>query len=137
VLDEGHVQALWSVGLRGDLTPVLEQLDDLGPAFRARAADLLVVVDVPPEVALARLERRRSRHSRIQHLDRPERLAELRRGADLLDRLAAWWPGRPDVHPEVVRLDGTAGDGTDLGRLAARIAAAASAAASLPAAPPG
>lgn len=128
VLDEGHVQALWSVGLRGDLTPVLAQLDARGSTFRARAADLLVVVDVPPEVALARLERRRSRHSRTQRLDRSERLAELQRGAALLDRLAAWWPGRPGTDPEVVRLDGTAGDGADLDRLADRIGAAAAAA---------
>ena len=127
IVDEGQVQALWSIGLRGDVGPVLTALD---AARGRRPADLLVVVTVPPEVALARLARRASRHSRTQGLDARAGLAELHRGAALLDRLVDWWPGAAR-HRAVVSLDGTADDAADLDLLVDRICDAVGTARSL------
>lgn len=90
VLDEGPVQALWSTGLRGDVTPLLAALERRAPTA---GADVLVVVRVPADVALARLAARPSQHSRTQRLPAADRLAELERGAALLDRLVEWWSG--------------------------------------------
>ncbi|MBM7808966.1 thymidylate kinase [Geodermatophilus bullaregiensis] len=118
LVDEGLVQALWSIGLRGDVEPVLAALD-AGP--RRPTADLLVVVRVPPELALDRLAHRSSRHSRTQLLDERERLAELARGARLLDRLVEWWSGRAPGSCEVLTLDGSADDGADHAALVDRI----------------
>ena len=78
IVDEGQVQALWSIGLRGDVEPGARcpgrrAPPDPGRPARRRAA-------CPPEVALARLAARASRHSRTQLLDEAERLAELRAG---------------------------------------------------------
>ena len=103
----------------GDVGPVLAALD---AAPRRTPADLLVVVRVPPEVALARLAARASRHSRTQLLDEPERLAELERGARLLDQLVVWWSGRwPDR--SVTTLDGAHDDAADHDQLLDRICA--------------
>ena len=129
IVDEGQVQALWSIGLRGDVEPVLAALDAGG---RRRPADLLVVVRVPPEVALARLARRASRHSRTQALDGRAGLAELRRGAALLDRLVDWWPGASSGTAAVLTLDGTVDDAADHEPLLDRICAAVDVAGSLP-----
>lgn len=119
IVDEGLVQALWSIGLRGDVRPVLAVLD---AAPRRAPAGLLVVVRVPPELALARLAARSSRHSRTQLLDESERLAELERGARLLDELVDWWSGRcPDR--TVTTLDGADDDAPDHDRLLDRICA--------------
>jgi hypothetical protein len=104
IVDEGPVQCLWSLGLRGDPDPALRVLE---AAVRWRSADLLVVVRTDPEVAAARLSTRRSRHSRVQALPLPDQLAELLRGDLLLDGLVRWWgstTGRPD---RVVEVDGT------------------------------
>jgi hypothetical protein len=104
IVDEGPVQCLWSLGLRGDVRPALDVLEGSG---RWRSADLLVVVRVDPAVAAARLASRRSQHSRIQQLPAQQRMAELLRGEELLDRLVRWWvraTGRPD---RVVAADGT------------------------------
>jgi thymidylate kinase len=119
LVDEGLVQALWSIGLRGDVGPVLSALD---ASRRAPRADLLVVVRVEPDVALARLAARPSRHSRTQLLDETRRLAELRRGAELLDELVDWWAGRGAG--AVLTLDGAADSGDDHARLVDRICAA-------------
>jgi hypothetical protein len=104
IVDEGPVQCLWSLGLRGDVEPALRVLES---AAGWRSADLLVVVRIDPVVAAARLGARRSQHSRIQQLPAQERHAELLRGELLLDRLVRWWgstTGRPD---RVVMADGT------------------------------
>lgn len=87
LLDEGPVQALWSIGLRGDVPPVLAALDEAG---QPPLADVLVVVRVPPDVALARLAQRPSQHSRTQLLSEADQMQELERGTILLDRLIAW-----------------------------------------------
>ncbi|MGY1620127.1 hypothetical protein ACI797_25595 [Geodermatophilus sp. SYSU D00691] len=115
LVDEGEVQALWSTGLRGAVDPVLAALDAAG---HRGAADLLVVVDVPAEVALARLTARRSRHSRVQALGERDALAELQRGIRLLHRLTRWWAGGGG---QVVTLDGTVDDDPGLVELADRL----------------
>ncbi|MCA0144864.1 AAA family ATPase [Blastococcus sp. LR1] len=120
VLDEGPVQALWSMGLRGDVGPVLAALED--PAAW-RSPDLLVVVEVPPELALARLAARPSRHSRTQQLPVGEQLSELQRGADLVDRLAQWWAGSAPDAREVLHVSGAGDAGAGYPELLDRIAA--------------
>lgn len=90
VLDEGVVQALWSLGLRGDVGPVLDALEHtagwIGP-------DLVVVVEAPLDVIRDRLTSRRSRHSRTQALGPMRQSLELERGARVLDHLISWWSG--------------------------------------------
>jgi hypothetical protein len=88
LVDEGVLQCLWSIGLRGDVEPVLRALAE---SPRAAVPDVLVVVQVAPEVALSRLGARASRHSRTQLLSEDEGLAELRRGEQLLVRLVDWF----------------------------------------------
>lgn len=122
IVDEGPVQCLWSVGLRGDVEPALRAL---GASARWRSADLVVVVRIEPDVAASRLATRRSRHSRIQQLPAQDRLAELLRGELLLDRLVRWWAStrsRPDC---VVLADGTDTSVESHGDLVDRVADAA------------
>ena len=88
ILDEGLVQALWSIGLRGDVHPVLALW---GAVAERPPSQLLVVLETSPDVALARLAARPSQHSRTQLLIERERLAELKRGVTLLDELVHWW----------------------------------------------
>ena len=87
LVDEGVLQCLWSIGLRGDVETVLAALT----ARRFHRPDLIVVVRVPPEVALERLTARPSQHSRTQLLPESERLTELSRGHRVLDRLVEWF----------------------------------------------
>lgn len=89
VFQEGVLQALWSIGLRGDPDGMLEILGSgAAPWIRPH---VLVVVNAPIEVAAARLEARPSSHSRTQALGGGERAAELRRGQELLGCLVEWW----------------------------------------------
>jgi thymidylate kinase len=118
LLDEGVVQALWSVGLRGDVTPVLAALDGARPS-----ADLLVVVRVAPEVALARLAARPSQHSRTQLLAAGERLAELEHGARLLDRLVDWWSAAVPADRRPVVVEGSDAGAADRAALVDRVCA--------------
>jgi len=89
LFQEGILQALWSIGLRGDVGKLVGLLDD-GAVPWARP-DLVVVVHAPAETIRNRLQARHSRHSRTQALHGTELDTELRRGADLLDQLLAWW----------------------------------------------
>lgn len=89
VLDEGVLQAIWSIGLRSDVAPVLRRLERDRASWAA--PDLVVVVDASVDLVDQRLASRRSRHSRTQRLPPEERARELRHGAALLDRLADWW----------------------------------------------
>ncbi|GAB2651792.1 P-loop NTPase family protein [Kribbella swartbergensis] len=88
VVDEGVLQALWSIGLRGNPEPVLRTLASsqvwAGP-------DLVVVVAVPVEVVAERLASRGSRHARTQFLDPVGQRTELEYGERLLDRIVEWW----------------------------------------------
>ncbi len=105
LFEEGLVQRLWSLALRAEHDVVPRLWDGLRPRSRT---DLVVVVDVPVEVAASRLAQRASRHSRTQQLPPALLLAELERGHDLLERLLSGAPVR------VVRLAG-AGTATPTG----------------------
>ena len=122
LFQEGILQALWSVGLRGRLDGMLALLGEDAPD--RGLPDLAVVVDAPMEVIRSRLGSRGSRHSRTERLAGAEQEAELTRGEGLLVELQAWWesaagPGR------VVRVD-NAGDGApDVEEAVRRIASLA------------
>jgi thymidylate kinase len=103
LLDEGVFQCLWSMGLRGDVEPVLRAL---ARSPRAALPDVLVVVEVAPEVALARLRARPSRHSRTQLLGEEEGLAELRHGEQLLTRIVDWATKQPPEPRPVLAVPG-------------------------------
>jgi hypothetical protein len=118
ILDEGVVQSLWSVGLRGDAAPALDALDAPGAW---PTADLLVVLAVAPEVAAERLRTRRSRHSRLQGLSDGEALAAIRSGQKRLDELVEWWTTRPGVSGELFVVQGAEEDGDDRDRLVERV----------------
>lgn len=121
LVDEGLVQALWSVGLRGDVDGVLGRLG--GSRRRWAVPDVVVVVDAPIETVRDRLRARGSSHSRTQRLGDEELLAELRRGAELLEHLLDWWRGvrgpegvvhvanargaTPDLEPVILRVPTT------------------------------
>jgi len=104
IVDEGLIQCLWSIGLRGDVQPVLEAV---AASRQVSAPDLVVVVRVPPEVALERLAARRSRHSRIQLLPESDRLAELQRGDRLLGRLVDWWSSEAPASAPLLTVAGS------------------------------
>lgn len=88
LLQEGVLQALWSVGLRGHPDDVIASLGgDLEPVW----PDIVVVVEAPIETVRARLGSRDSQHSRTERLTDDERDAELIRGEALVARLLARW----------------------------------------------
>lgn len=90
LLEEGAVQTLWTALLRAEGPRTGGTAWGLLP--RSVRSDVVVLVDVPPETASARLARRTSRHSRTQLLDPEARRAELARGRDLLEDLLAHCP---------------------------------------------
>lgn len=103
LFDEGVIQALWSLGLRGDPAGVLEMLT--GTPGRWSRPDLVVVVDPPIDLLVRRLRDRPSQHSRVQRIDDDDELhAELVRGRSLLDRLLAWWEEVAEGEASVVRV---------------------------------
>jgi hypothetical protein len=118
LFQEGVLQALWSIGLRGSPERMLGLLR--GDALDPILADLAVVVEAPMEVVRSRLGSRGSGHSRTERLGQAEREAELARGQELLVELLGWWgsvggPGRvvhvtnasdgpPDIEAAVRRI---------------------------------
>jgi AAA domain len=111
IFDEGVIQALWSVGLRGDVSALLRWLES---RRNWAAADLVVLVAAPLEVVQARLSARSSQHSRVQVQSAQERWAELARGQLLLDEIADWWTRTQDA----TRLLRWVNDGTHVGEAA-------------------
>lgn len=94
VLEEGLVQTAWTLLLRARLSPhelSMGALLDAAPV--SSRSDLVLLMDVPAEVAVARLAARGSRHSRTQLLEADQRLAELVRGRELLELLLSETPG--------------------------------------------
>ena len=89
LLEEGVVQRLWTLGLRGQLDVSERLWGNLDPA---RRTELVVVLDLPVEEAMTRLRGRRSRHSRVQLLDPDAMREELERGHRLLDDLVTGCP---------------------------------------------
>lgn len=106
LLDEGPLQALWSIGLRGDADVVLDRLRSGSYARAGRA----VVLAVPVQVALGRVRQRMERHRRLDRLATDEeRLKLLQEGQELLDHLVGRWE---DLHgaDSVVRIEATQAD---------------------------
>lgn len=105
LFDEGVVQALWSLGLRGDPAGTLGTLG--GSVSRWSFPDVVVVLDPPVELLARRLRDRRSAHSRLQRLsDDAELHAELVRGRALLERLITWWRSAAPAEASVIRIAG-------------------------------
>lgn len=104
LFDEGVLQALWSVGLRGDATAALERIAAVPE--RWALPDLVVFVSAPLDVLDRRLSARASRHSRLQAGDDARaRRKELARGRALAERILWWWADEvADTRP-VVRID--------------------------------
>lgn len=90
IFEEGLLQAMWSVGIRGDVTPMIDSAGSTRP-------DLVVVVDAPPALVSGRLNARSSRHSRLQRLEGRAAEDELTRGAELLQRILDWWGSSPMI----------------------------------------
>ena len=89
LFEEGVLQRLWTIGLRGGHDTSARLWRNLDPA---RRTDLVVVLDLPATEAAARLRGRPSRHSRVQALGSDAMLDELVRGERLLDTLVAGCP---------------------------------------------
>lgn len=105
LFDEGVVQALWSLALRGDPAATLGTLS--GSVGRWSFPDVVIVLDPPVELLVRRLRDRRSAHSRLQRLsDDAELHAELVRGRALLDRLITWWRSAAPAEASVIRIGG-------------------------------
>lgn len=104
LFEEGVLQALWSVGLRGDVGQALERVAAV-PTDCA-LPDLVLVIHAPIEVLDRRLSARASRHSRLQKTsDARARRDELGRGLALERRIQGWWTERfGDAHP-VIHID--------------------------------
>ena len=94
LFEEGVLQRLWTIGLRGGYDTSARLWHNLDPA---RRTDLVVVLDLPATEAAARLRGRPSRHSRVQGLGSDAMLDELVRGERLLSTLVAGCPV-PVVH---------------------------------------
>jgi hypothetical protein len=119
VVEEGLVQALWTAAL-WRRPPDVHRLVDL--AASAVRPDLVVHVDAPVELALARLRARRSQHSRVQQLTGSQQQAVMRRGDELLRHLLDEW--RRQRLSEVMVLSATTSGGGDrdpLARLITRL----------------
>ncbi len=103
VMDQGPLQEWWSAALRADPERVLA----LAAADPAERADLIVRVDAPIEVLVARLEARGPRQSRLEALESEARAEELRRGELLLASLTDQLVHSPRGEtPETLRVDG-------------------------------
>jgi hypothetical protein len=109
VFDEGVLQSLWSLGLRGDPEATLRTL--AASVGRWSSPDLVIVLDPPVELLAGRLRDRPSSHSRLQRVsDDAELHAELVVGRSLLERLAVWWEAIAPVEASLVRMRGEHGD---------------------------
>lgn len=119
VADQGVLQAIWSIGLFGS-PPSARPLETLLRSVHKRYAPLVVVVEVTPATAHARLVARPRQHSRLEELDSDEALARMSASAHALETIVDAWLGpaiRVDNERAGVRPD-------ELGDLAARVQAA-------------
>lgn len=86
VLDQGFMQAVWSIGLRGRLESPLQTLSGTTDVWSR--PDRVIVVEAPLDQLAKRLRARASRHSRVQDSGRST-VAELDRARDLMSHLLA------------------------------------------------
>lgn len=108
LFDEGVLQALWSVGLRGHARSALDRI--AAEPARWALPDLVLVVEAPTDELDRRLSARPSRHSRVQEGDDAEaRRSELARGHALADRILAWWGEVFGETRPVIRVENGAG----------------------------
>lgn len=91
LLEEGLVQALWSVALRGGVKRLLGVLET---SAAWEEPDVVLVVEAPLDAVRRRIEARSSVHSRTQRLPEEELLRELQRGDEVLRDLLEWWQRR-------------------------------------------
>jgi thymidylate kinase len=84
VVDEGPVQASWTATV---LASPASRAVVPGRLQGAPSPDVLVLVEIPPELAARRLENRASRHSRLQGLPPPDRASVMQAGEQLLREL--------------------------------------------------
>lgn len=91
VLEEGLVQALWSAQLSARSPYAADVRRMLAYRSGSATPDLVVHLDVPVEVALARLRARESRHSRVQRMSDAQQIDILGHGDWLLRRILAAW----------------------------------------------
>lgn len=113
LVDEGVLQSLWSIGLEGDLDRVLDTLG-AAPTDWVRC-DLAVVLDTPAEVAIDRVRRRESSHSRLDRIERRGQATLMRRGSELIEGLVGWYRG---LGGQVISL-GSTGNGDEVTGLVA------------------
>lgn len=85
ILDQGLLQAIWSIGIHGSYQGPIETLAATSSAWQL--PDLIVVVQVPPAQIASRLDARTSRHSRLQHLDPADQKRQQERGRLLIDAI--------------------------------------------------
>lgn len=82
ILDQGLLQAIWSIGIHGKYQGPIETLAATSSAWQF--PDLVVVVEVPLAQIASRLDARTSRHSRLQHLDLADQKRQQERGRLLI-----------------------------------------------------
>lgn len=122
VLDQGVFQAVWSMGLRGDISGPLERLTESQGVWIL--PDLLIVVDAPVTEVIDRLRARPSRHSRVQDGDAGMAL-ELERGRRLMETLLDESQAMGLAADSIVTVENVAGcDATELMSPVARLATA-------------
>jgi hypothetical protein len=102
VLDQGPLQEWWSAALRADSDRVLAWAAADGPTH----ADLVVRVDAPVDVLVARLGGRAGAQSRVEGLDDAGLRAELAHGGEVLDALLEQLVHSPGSRrPRILRVD--------------------------------
>lgn len=91
LLEEGLVQTTWTALLRSRGLGAADLWPHVPAASRP---DLVLHLDVPPDLAAYRLASRASQHSRVQRLGPRKQAAELRRGQRVLDDVLHTCPVR-------------------------------------------
>lgn len=91
LLEEGLVQTTWTALLRSRHLAAADLWATVPAASRPQ---LVLHLDVPPDLAAHRLDSRPSQHSRVQRVAPRRRVAELRRGQALLDEILQACPLR-------------------------------------------
>jgi hypothetical protein len=122
VFDQGVVQELCSIGYQGGDWRAC--LTASGPGTAGLGPDLLILVAASVETALARLDARPGRQSRLERLDVDERQKELERQNRMLGEIEQAWFERHGVVLGTKRIEVRNDDGQlaqTLGALVAHV----------------